>query len=74
MSDIKKILASRKGWNNLMIPCDRFFRELRNKEFLDSPEGITRVPNFTIRPSTSLIDAVFILNMVLILDGQNCGH
>jgi CBS domain containing-hemolysin-like protein len=55
MSDIKEVLSTKRNWSYLMFSTEKFFTTMRSKL---TPDGDTRVPNFTISNDTSLIMAI----------------
>lgn len=57
MSDIKGILADDKGWKKLLMACFDFFKLTRQEEMYQQA-GNTRMPNFLISESSTVLSAI----------------
>ncbi|KNC96474.1 hypothetical protein, variant [Spizellomyces punctatus DAOM BR117] len=57
MTDIKAILADRKGWRRLYERAFDFFTSMRFEQGLEAG-GDDRIPTFTVHPETTLIATI----------------
>ncbi|KAI8820731.1 uncharacterized protein EV422DRAFT_567626 [Fimicolochytrium jonesii] len=57
MTDIKAILADRKGWRRLYETCYDFFASMRYEQGLEAG-GDDRVPLYVVHPNTTLIATI----------------
>lgn len=57
MTDIKAILADRKGWRRLYEKAFDFFTSMRYEQGLEAG-GDDRVPSFTVHPDTTLMATI----------------
>lgn len=57
LHDVKHILAERNGWQAVFQSCDEFFKRIRLAQS-NERKGEAMAPNFTIRPSCSVVTAM----------------
>jgi CBS domain-containing protein len=57
LTDVKHILAERNGWRKIFDTCATFFKNIRNSQSMDR-KGEAVVPNFTVKPSVTLVSAL----------------